>query len=139
MEYIFVNISTKDKKKVLDKVSDGLGLKWKVEIVGGEETEEEEEEESVNNVGSGEAVMFIGTDKRELPGVGLMMTGEVRSSGTLRTGDTVVVGNQKETTIERILLDGTVVEEASSGVEVKIVLKGLTEKDVKNDMTVRKA
>ena len=78
------------------------------------------------------------TDKNELVGIGLMLTGEI-SYGSFHVGDFVIVGRRQITKIVRIVQNGTIVDKAIIGDKVKIVLEGLSAKNVRKGMEVRKA
>ena len=124
-QYLFSNLSTKDKKRLLEQINEALKLGWHIEITGESKGKSDHNQDHFSMVVDN--IFFVN-------GMGAMLNGKIEL-GTIHSGDEVVLDNGTRAFVDRIQLENRIVEESTKdeyvGLHIGFVDKNKLSKVVK--------
>lgn len=139
-QYLFSNLSTKDKKRLLEQINEALKLGWRIEIIG-ESKGEFIENTNLRTTEKGEPdhnqghFSMVVDNIFFLSNMGTMLTGEI-ALGTIHAGDEVILDNGTRAYVDRIELINHIVNKATKGDYIGLHIGFVDKSRLSKGMTV---
>lgn len=132
-EYLFTNLSTPDKKKVLDTINAELQLGWRVELVdkdGATQSVAAQAPVTTNGAlhpvaaATADGPFFMPVNEARFNSGLMVLSGDIEF-GTIRKGDRVKISNGMQLAVYRIVVGGEQRQQATAGEEASLAFSGV--------------